>query len=60
MSSDGNGRVGLTINYRVRESGNTKEGNKIQIGINRVLEELNVGKCAAVRLQAFAIIYMHF
>lgn len=35
VSSDGNTEVGLTINYRVRESGNTKEGNKIQSDLDQ-------------------------
>lgn len=63
VSSDGNGRVGLTVNYRVRSGSQAIQRRVIKfrvIGINRVLEELNVGKHTAVRLQAFAIIYMHF
>lgn len=28
-------RVGLTINYRVREAGNTKEGNKIRSDLDQ-------------------------
>lgn len=35
VSSDGSTKIGLTINCRVRESGNTKKGNKIQSDLDQ-------------------------